>query len=138
MVATKTKKSIDSRLQFVMKSEKYVLRNKQTLKMIRQGKVKLVIFANCPALRKSEIEYYTVLAKTSVYHYNGNNIQLVATCRKYYRISTLATSDPGDSDTIRSMRKTRLVKSKPGKFSCDKTLPALFQKKKKNTRVNVL
>lgn len=102
--STKTKKSIDSRLHFVMKSEKNVLRNKQTLKMIRQGKVKLVILANCPALRKSEIECYTVLAKTSVYHYNGNTIQLVATSRKYYRISTLATSDPGDSDTIRSMQ----------------------------------
>lgn len=107
MVVTKMKKSLESiysRLQFVMKSGKYVLRYKQTLKMIRQGKVKLVILTNCPGLRKSEIEYYTVLAKTSVHHYNGNNIQLVTTCRKYYRISTLAMIDPGDSDTIRSMQ----------------------------------
>jgi large subunit ribosomal protein L30e len=35
-----------------MKSGKYVLGYKQTLKMIRQGKAKLVILANnCPALR---------------------------------------------------------------------------------------
>ncbi|CAD7678823.1 unnamed protein product [Nyctereutes procyonoides] len=50
MVATKkTKKlleSINSRLQLVMKSGKYVLGYKQTLKMIRHGKAKLVILAN--------------------------------------------------------------------------------------------
>uniref|UniRef100_A0A8C3X388 Large ribosomal subunit protein eL30 n=1 Tax=Catagonus wagneri TaxID=51154 RepID=A0A8C3X388_9CETA len=75
VAAKKTKKSlesINSRLQLVMKSGKYVLGYKQTLKMIRQGKAKLVILANnCPALRKSEIEYYTVLAKTGVHHYSG-------------------------------------------------------------------
>lgn len=44
--------SINSRLQLVMKSGKYVLGYKQSQKMIRQGKAKLVILANnCPALR---------------------------------------------------------------------------------------
>uniref|UniRef100_A0A8D2CZJ2 Large ribosomal subunit protein eL30 n=1 Tax=Sciurus vulgaris TaxID=55149 RepID=A0A8D2CZJ2_SCIVU len=81
MVAAKKMKksleSINSRLQLVMKSGKYVLGYKQTLKMIRQGKVKLVILANnCPALRKSEIGYYAMLAKTGVHHYSGNNIKL--------------------------------------------------------------
>ncbi|XP_048949237.1 60S ribosomal protein L30 isoform X2 [Canis lupus dingo] len=55
VAAKKTKKSlesINSRLQLVMKSGKYVLGYKQTLKMIRHGKAKLVILANnCPALR---------------------------------------------------------------------------------------
>ncbi|MDG2753943.1 nucleoside-diphosphate kinase, partial [Vibrio parahaemolyticus] len=73
VAAKKTKKSlesINSRLQLVMKSGKYVLGYKQTLKMIRQGKAKLVILANnCPALRKSEIEYYAMLVKTGVHHY---------------------------------------------------------------------
>uniref|UniRef100_A0A670ZH28 Large ribosomal subunit protein eL30 n=1 Tax=Pseudonaja textilis TaxID=8673 RepID=A0A670ZH28_PSETE len=35
--------SINSRLQLVMKSGQYVLGYKQTLKMIRQGKAKLVL-----------------------------------------------------------------------------------------------
>lgn len=48
----KSLESINSRLQLVMKSGKYVLGYKQTLKMIRQGKAKLVILGNnCPALR---------------------------------------------------------------------------------------
>lgn len=48
----KSLESINSRLQLVMKSGKYVLGYKQSQKMIRQGKAKLVILANnCPALR---------------------------------------------------------------------------------------
>ncbi|XP_021098590.1 60S ribosomal protein L30-like, partial [Heterocephalus glaber] len=53
--------------------------------------------------RKSEIEYYAMLAKTGVHHYSGNNIELGTACGKYYRVCTLATIDPGDSDLIRSM-----------------------------------
>uniref|UniRef100_A0A8C0TBI1 Large ribosomal subunit protein eL30 n=3 Tax=Canis lupus TaxID=9612 RepID=A0A8C0TBI1_CANLF len=109
MVATKKRKksleSINSRLQLIMKSGKwYILGYKQTLKMIRHGKAKLVILANnCPALRKSEIENHTMLAKTGVHHYTGNNIGLHIACAKYYRVCTLAIIDPHDSDIIRSM-----------------------------------
>jgi ribosomal protein L30E len=57
---------------------------------------KLVIIANnCPPLRKSEIEYYAMLAKCGVYHYNGNNIDLGTACGKYFRVSTLVITDPG-------------------------------------------
>ena len=55
------------------------------------------------AFRKSEIEYYAMLAKTGVHHYSGNNIELGTACGKYYRVCTLAIIDPGDSDIIRSM-----------------------------------
>merc|ERR1712047_123393 len=56
--------SMGSRLALVMKSGKYVLGYKQTLKTLRNGKSKLVIIANnTPPLRKSEIEYYAMLAK---------------------------------------------------------------------------
>jgi ribosomal protein L30E len=48
----------------VTKSGKYVLGYKQTLKTLRNGKAKLVIISsNTPTLRKSEIEYYAMLAK---------------------------------------------------------------------------
>merc|ERR1712002_485078 len=108
MVAQKKSKkaieSINSRLALVMKSGKYVLGYRQTLKTLRQGKAKLVIIANnTPPLRKSEIEYYAMLAKTGVHHYNGNNIELGTACGKYFRVTTLSITDPGDSDIIRSM-----------------------------------
>ncbi|KAG3274596.1 60S ribosomal protein L30-like [Ictidomys tridecemlineatus] len=58
---------------------------------------------NCPALRKSEIEYYAMLAKTGVHHYNVNNIELSTAGGKYYRVCTLSIIDPGDSDILRRM-----------------------------------
>ena len=38
---------------------------------------KLILIANnCPPLRKSEIEYYAMLAKIGVHHYNGSELTL--------------------------------------------------------------
>jgi large subunit ribosomal protein L30e len=58
-----------------MKSGKVTLGYKSTLKSLRTGKAKLVIIAgNTPPLRKSELEYYAMLSKTSVHHFSGNNV----------------------------------------------------------------
>ncbi|KAL9623589.1 MAG: hypothetical protein Q9160_002045 [Pyrenula sp. 1 TL-2023] len=97
--AKKTADSINSRLALVMKSGKgtknietpptscleiawdshfmstVTLGYKSTLKCLRSGKAKLVIISgNTPPLRKSELEYYSMLAKTSVHHFGGNNV----------------------------------------------------------------
>ncbi|CAG9769492.1 unnamed protein product [Ceutorhynchus assimilis] len=108
MVAQKKQKkaieSINSRLALVMKSGKYCLGYKQTLKTLRQGKAKLIIISNnTPSLRKSEIEYYAMLAKTGVHHYTGNNVELGTACGKYFRVCAMSITDPGDSDIIKSM-----------------------------------
>ena len=106
MTTKKMKKppeSVNSRLQLLMESGKSMLGYKQTVKMIRQDKVKLVIIVTCPVLRKSEAVCYAMLAKTGVHHYSGNNTELGTACGKYYRACTLAIIDPGDSDIIRSM-----------------------------------
>merc|ERR1712116_91350 len=103
-VKKKGSESINSRLALVMKSGKYTLGYRSTLKTLRQGKAKLVIIGtNTPQLRKSEIEYYVMLSKTGVHHYTGNNIELGTACGKYFRVSVLSITDPGDSDIIRSM-----------------------------------
>lgn len=100
----KAMESINSRLALVIKSGKCVMGNKQTLKALREGKAKLVILANnTPPLKKSEIEYYAMLAKTGVHHYSGSNIDLGTACGKYFRVSTLCILDPGDSDIIKSV-----------------------------------
>ncbi|KAG2172541.1 hypothetical protein INT44_002556 [Umbelopsis vinacea] len=97
----KTVESINSRLQLVTKSGKYTLGYKTTLKTLRHGKSKLVILAgNCPPLRKSEIEYYAMLSKTPVHHYNGNNIELGTACGKLFRTSVLSITDQGDSEIL--------------------------------------
>ena len=97
--------SINSRIALVVKSGKYALGYKSTLKSIRQNQSKLVIIANnCPPLRKTEIEYYAMLSKTGVHHYVGNNIDLGTACGKYYRCSVLSITDAGDSDIVKVRR----------------------------------
>ncbi|RKP13558.1 putative 60S ribosomal protein L30 [Piptocephalis cylindrospora] len=98
----KSSESINSRLALVMKSGKYALGYRSTLRTIRSGKAKLIIISgNCPPLRKSEIEYYAMLSKTGVHHYTGNNIDLGTACGKYYRVGCLSITDAGDSDIIK-------------------------------------
>uniref|UniRef100_A0A7S1GEK3 Ribosomal protein eL8/eL30/eS12/Gadd45 domain-containing protein n=1 Tax=Bicosoecida sp. CB-2014 TaxID=1486930 RepID=A0A7S1GEK3_9STRA len=108
MVSSKKQKksaeSINARLQLVMKSGKVALGYKQVIKTLRNGKAKYVIISsNCPPLRKSEIEYYAMLAKTNVHHYTGTNSDLGTACGKFFRASTLSILDAGDSDIIRAM-----------------------------------
>ncbi|WAR17527.1 RL30-like protein [Mya arenaria] len=116
----KTKKNVEninSRLALVMKSGKFCLGYKQTLKTLRQGKAKLVIIANnTPPLRKSEIEYYAMLAKTGVHHYTGNNIELGTACdyttnlilRNYEITNDFFQKIPGHIFVLRFGSKTNL------------------------------
>ncbi|KAL0395616.1 UNVERIFIED_CONTAM: 60S ribosomal protein L30 [Sesamum calycinum] len=103
-IRKKTHESINNRLALVMKSGKYTLGYKTVLKTLRNSKGKLILISNnCPPLRKSEIEYYAMLAKVGVHHYNGNNVDLGTACGKYFRVSCLSIVDPGDSDIIKSL-----------------------------------
>lgn len=100
--AKKAVESINSRLQLVMKSGKCALGYKTCIKSLRMNKAKMVIISsNTPALRKSEIEYYAMLAKCQVHHYAGNNSELGTACGKYFRVSVLSVTDVGDSDILK-------------------------------------
>mmetsp|Transcript_12365 Transcript_12365/g.18769 ORF Transcript_12365/g.18769 Transcript_12365/m.18769 type:complete len:114 (+) Transcript_12365:111-452(+) len=99
--ASKAADSINARLQLVIRSGKYQLGHRSSVKTLRNGKSKLILIANnCPALRKSELEYYAMLAKTGVHHFNGDNNELGTACGRYYRVSVMSITDPGDSDII--------------------------------------
>jgi large subunit ribosomal protein L30e len=90
---------INTRLQLVMKSGKADLGYKTTLKSLRSQKSKLIILSsNTPPLRKSEIEYYAMLAKVDVIQYSGSNVELGTACGKYFRVGSVSITDPGDSD----------------------------------------
>nr|ABV22456.1 ribosomal protein L30 [Oxyrrhis marina] len=102
--AARSTESINARLALVVKSGKFQLGVRSTLKSLRQGKSKLVIIANnTPALRKSEIEYYAMLAKTGVHHFNGDNNALGTAMGKFFRVGVMTITDPGDSDIVRAV-----------------------------------
>lgn len=73
---------------------------------VRAYKINSGLFC-CIIYRKSEIEYYAMLAKTGVHHYSGNNIELGTACGRYFRVCTLSITDPGDSDIIRTLPETQ-------------------------------
>lgn len=49
----------------------------------------ILISNNCPPLRKSEIEYYAMLAKVGVHHYNGSKIFFSPLSFKYDLVSVI-------------------------------------------------
>lgn len=92
---------MNSRLKLVMKSGKAILGYKATMKALRRGQAKLILVAsNCPHLRKSELEYLSMLAKTTLHHYTGDNTALGTACGKFFNCSVLAVIDGGDSDIL--------------------------------------
>merc|ERR1712200_229250 len=98
------KDDFKSKLALVIKSGTFHFGIKSTLKTIRQGKAKLIIIAeNTPALRKSEIEYYAMLAKTGVHQVSGTNVELGTACGQYFRVGTMVVTDAGDSDILKTM-----------------------------------
>jgi large subunit ribosomal protein L30e len=101
MVKKVGSENINNKLGLVIKSGKYVLGYRSTLRSLRSGEAKLIILSNnCPTIRKAEIEYYAVLSKARVVFYPGNNISLGTACGKYHRCSTMAIIDAGDSDIL--------------------------------------
>lgn len=92
---------MNSRLKLVMKSGKVSLGTKSSVKSLRKGKSKMILISsNCPQLRKSEVEYLAMLAKTPVHHYSGDNTALGNACGKLYNCSVVSILDSGDSDIL--------------------------------------
>ncbi|KAI9618571.1 hypothetical protein H4Q26_012392 [Puccinia striiformis f. sp. tritici PST-130] len=86
----KSAENINSRLALTIKSGKYSLGYKSTLKSMRSGKAKLVLISgNTPPLRRSEIEYYAMLSKTPVHLYQGSNVALGTASGKLFRVGIL-------------------------------------------------
>ena len=67
---------------------------------------KLVLIANnCQSLKKSETEYYAMLAKTPVIQYNGSNADLGNACGKFFRVSCMVVTNQGDSDILGDFKR---------------------------------
>merc|ERR1719335_1375131 len=96
--------NINNKLKLVIQSGKYKIGYRNTIKSLRSGQAKLVLIAsNCPAIRRTELEYYAVLAKSDVHHFDGNNVELGTACAKLFPVSAMVISDPGDSDILESV-----------------------------------
>ncbi|GMM35841.1 ribosomal 60S subunit protein L30 [Saccharomycopsis crataegensis] len=101
MAPKKSADNFNAKLALAIKSGKYQLGYKTAVKSLRQGKAKLIVLAaNTPTLRKTEIEYYAMLSKTPVTYFQGGNNELGTACGKLFRVGVLAITDAGDSDIL--------------------------------------
>ncbi|KAG8861487.1 60S ribosomal protein L30 [Tulasnella sp. 330] len=99
--STKAAESLTAKLTLVVKSGKYSCGYKTALRHMRSGKAKLILISgNTPPLRKSEIEYYAMLSKTSVHHFTGTNVALGTAAGKLFRVGIMTILDQGDSDLL--------------------------------------
>jgi large subunit ribosomal protein L30e len=74
---------------------------KLALKQLRAGTSKLMIIANnCPAVRKTELEYLAILGGSKVLHWDGNNVELGTAAGRLHRVCVLTIQDAGDSDIL--------------------------------------
>ena len=95
----KNVETIANNLRLIVKSGRYAMGYKSTLKILREGTCKFVIIAeNCPPTRRLEIEYYAMLSKCPVHHFYGNNIDLGIACGKSFNCSCLGILDLGDAE----------------------------------------
>eukprot|EP00347_Sterkiella_histriomuscorum_P009829 403339724 len=100
----KSQDNMNSKLTLVIKSGKYRLGYKSTIKTLRQGQAKLILISNnCPAIRRTELEYYAMLSKSQVHHFDGNNIELGTACARLHRVAVMAITEAGDSDILESV-----------------------------------
>ena len=96
--------NINNKLKLVIQSGKYKIGYRNTIRSMRAGQAKLILISNnCPAIRRTELEYYAVLAKADVHHYDGNNIELGTACGRLFSVSAMIISEPGDSDILESV-----------------------------------
>merc|ERR1711976_535590 len=92
--AKKSSDNINTKLALTIKSGKYSLGYKSTLKLMRSGKAKLVLISgNCQPLRRSELEYYAMLSKTPVHLYQGSNVALGTAAGRLFRVDVLSIED---------------------------------------------
>lgn len=93
---------VDKALRITIKSGKVIIGSKRTLEDIKKGKTKLVIMAsNAPSEISQDIEYYARLGEIPIYVYPGSSWDLGSVCGKPFMVSTLAVTDPGDSNILK-------------------------------------
>lgn len=93
---------VDKAITLAVKTGKVVLGTKRTLKLLKQGKPKIVIISkNCPKETLEEILYYGKLSEISVYTYSGTSWDLGAVCGRPHIVACMAVENPGDSKILK-------------------------------------
>ncbi len=89
------KKIVDvvAEVKKLLEAKKLVLGTDETLKLLRQGKIKRVFLAsNCKQQDKSDIEQYCKLGNVEIVELAQSNDEIGVLCRKPFAISVVGVS----------------------------------------------
>jgi len=90
--------SLERELRNLIKTGKYYLGSRQSIRALKLGKAKLVVVAeNTPPEIMSQVNYYARLSGTPVIVYKGTSVDLGLAIGKPFRVSVIAVLDEGQS-----------------------------------------
>lgn len=80
---------------------KVVFGSRQSLKLLKLGKAKMVIVAsNCPKELRESAEYYAKLSGAKLYHAKDDSVNLGIVVGKPFPVCMMVVLDPGDSKVL--------------------------------------
>jgi len=78
-------------LRKVLKTEKVIFGANETIKNLKNGKVKRVFIANnCPEEIKKDLEYYCKISKVEIVELNQPNDEVALICKKNFPVSVIS------------------------------------------------
>jgi len=93
---------LERELKTSIRTGKVILGTKRTLKILRNGRAKLIIVAkNTPEIIKQKIMYYAKLANFPIYEFPGTSLELGSLCGKPFSVAALAIIDEGESEILK-------------------------------------
>merc|ERR1711902_216889 len=70
----------------------------------------ILVANNTPGLRRSQLEYYCMLGRVPIIHYDGTNNDLGRACGKLFAGSVMSVIEAGDSDILKAIEEKRKSK----------------------------
>jgi len=81
-----------------METGKIILGTDKSLKALKSGEAKLIIYAaNCNKESKEDLDYYSNLGTVQTLEYKGTGVDLGMVCGKPFVVSMIAVLSPGES-----------------------------------------
>jgi large subunit ribosomal protein L30e len=86
-------------IRATVETGKVVFGERETLKKLREGKIRLVVVAaNCPPRFKEALLRSSASLKIPIYEHEASTMDLGSLCGKPFPISMLGVSEAGDSN----------------------------------------
>ncbi len=89
---------LEGEIKQVLKTGKYILGYRKSIRAIKTGKAKAVVIASkIPRWMEDDVRYYAKLGDIPVIKFKGTSYELGMVCGKPFPVAVMAILDPGTS-----------------------------------------